>query len=38
MVDAWADSIDWRTSSWTGNGNCVEVAISLRSELGDSDC
>jgi hypothetical protein len=37
MVDSWADGIDWRTSSWTGNGDCVQVAVGLRSELRDDD-
>jgi hypothetical protein len=37
MVDARADLIDWRTSSWTANGQCVEVAIGLRNELCDGD-
>jgi len=26
MVDSSTTRIDWRTSSWSGDGSCVEVA------------
>jgi hypothetical protein len=32
MVGSSADVI-WRTSSWSGNTDCVEVACCPRSEL-----
>jgi hypothetical protein len=33
MVDSWVAQLDWRISSWSDGGSCVEVAFGPRCAL-----